>query len=226
MSLETLNDLLGDGGSHVNTQLQKVLQELRGLSFFIVAGAGAATKLDVPDIRQEDTILAFFETDTGVDQSANVTIAQTKAEGQIAVGAGLYYGDAVEVNGNIYTFKQPGTTESALDIPLDLAAPGSPDAWAAQLVDAINKYEARRIGGNFNTPEVVAVQNSELVEITAVVDGAAGNAITLVGTSDTLVTNGGGTLGGSNLGTDTGGVLCSNDTSGNILMVVYFNKRP
>lgn len=221
MSLQSVSAALQGGGVGGNDAIPAALVELQGLRQTLVVGATANTKMDIAAIRTEDTIIGAvaFPHASGepVNQLANITIVDTHATGTVTVAA-VNADDTVTVNGNVYTFK--AAPASALHVK---RTAGDNTANAAALAAAINAYENRYTGSTTNAAAVVAVAASAVVTITAKVDGAAGNSITLASSNGTrLAVTGSGTLTG---GSDTGGIKCSANLSANSLMVTWFNKR-
>jgi hypothetical protein len=128
--------------------------------------------------------------------------------------------DTVTVNTVVYTFKDAPTLPTHVK-----RTAGNNNANAAALAAAINAYEARYQGASngMRLPEVVAVAASAVVTVTAVVDGVAGNSITLASSTGVrLAVTGSGTL---TNGTDTGGFTSSSNLSGQTVLVFWFNKR-
>lgn len=58
--LTTLPQQLGQGAAYENEVLGPALRELQGESVVVVAGAAAATKMNVPALRSEDTLLSVL----------------------------------------------------------------------------------------------------------------------------------------------------------------------
>lgn len=217
MTLQTTSRLLGDGGVGLNDQAGKAIRELQGLNVSVLAGASASTKIDLAAIRPEDTLVSVVESAAGVltDRTANSSIVDLRATGTITL-VDVVEDDTVTVNGNTYTFKDAGNNSSALHVPIG----ADDDADAAALALAINSYE-RRYQEGWTTPAINATVALNVVTITAVVEGSGGNAI------DLAATGGNATVSGANLagGSDTGGIECSDDTTGDSLLVVWFNKN-
>jgi hypothetical protein len=213
MSLESLIGF-GSGGAGLDAKLKATLTELQGLSFAVVAGATANTKMDIAAIRPEDTlkmVLQIADAGTATDQLSATTIVDCRATGTITVGT-VVTTNAATVNAVVYTWK----TSPVSGVTTDLAILGSPTLNAAQLAARINTYESARPAG----AQVRATSDAAIVTITAVADGTGGNSKTLVGTTN--VTASGATLSG---GTATGGIKCTNSTASSKVVVVYFNKR-
>lgn len=215
MSLQPTSRLLGDGGVGLNDQAGKALRELQGLNVSILAGGAADTKIDLDAIRPEDTIVSVIESAAGVmtERVSTTTIEDLRATGTLTI-SGVADGATAEVNGVVYTFMDAPTNR--LHVPRTDA---DDDANAAALANAINSYE-RRYNEGWTEPSVVASVASAVVTITATEEGVAANAFTLVG--DTGVTASGATLAG---GSATGGIQNSVDTTGDSLIVIWFNKN-
>lgn len=223
MALHPVSSQFGSGGTGI-PQLGKVLGELSRLRVAVVAGATAGTKMNVAAMRTEDTILSALAFNTGVpaDDTANITIQDTKAFGTVTVAA-PQADDTVTVNGVVYTFKAAPTLMNHVKITV-----GENNTMAEALVKAINAYETRYLGtvGNSNgskRAEVVATRVNAVVTVTAVADGAAGNAITLASSNGTrLAVTGSGTL---TNGTDTGGFKSTTNLSSQQVVVYWYDKN-
>lgn len=222
MSLNSIPALAGQGGAN-SVEVAAAVRELQRMRISLVDGAGAATKINLAAIRQEDTILAVEEhTISGgnvtgiVDQTANATISSTKASGTLTV-ASVNDGDVCVVDGDTYTFKD---TPTALNHAKRTA--GNNNANATALAATINAYQLRYRDNGALAATTSAVANSAVVTVTAVVDGTAGNAIVLTGTPTRLAASGSGTLAG---GTATGGIVIVGATTGSRIRVTWFDKR-
>lgn len=220
MSLETINPNMGSGGTGI-TDLGKILTELQGLRVSVVAGAAAGTKMDVAALRLEDTLLAaVISTNAGgalADDVANITIQPTKASGTITVSGNPVADETFVVNGVTYTWKAAPTSRTEVKITT-----GDNTVMAAAIRDAINWYERDRYTGKPSAPAVVATAAAGVVTVTAVVDGAAGNAITLTESCTNVAVNGAGTL---TTGTDTGGVKSTTNLASKSVILYWYNKR-
>ena len=153
--------------------------ELQGETSVVAAGAAAATKMDVPALRAEDTLLSVIAHPTAggapVDDTANSSIADIRAFGTVTITGDPLDGETVTVNDAVYTFKDTPTDVRHVKI-----VTGDQAETVLNLIAAINAWENRRLDGNFNTPAVVASEtaNSEVARITAVVEGT-GNGPTV-----------------------------------------------
>lgn len=215
MALESISHI-GFGGARLDRltepNLHSILRELQSLKITPVAGAGAAnTKINIAAIRQEDTIVSVIGLEGGnfVDRTSVTTIANTKATGTITVGTEAA-GDTVTVAGTVYTARDTltGTGNEFLIAAL-------PADTAVNLAAAINYAEDRA------TNAVRATAATNVVTVTAVADGTAGNALTLAETGSSFTVSGA-TLAG---GTATGGILINADTTGEQLLVFWYNKQ-
>lgn len=211
---------LGIGAGSLDA-LKGLLTEVQGLTISLLTGAASGTKINLAAIRSEDTIIASIENNAGAltDHLSATTIVDTHATGTLTAAA-VEADDVCVVNGVTYTFKATPTAKNHVNL-----TSGNNNANAAALATTINAYENRRISDSvgFNQPEVVATASSAVVTITAVEDGAAGNAITLTGTAVRLAASGSGTLAD---GSDTGGIKIAADTSSHQVLVFWFNKNP
>lgn len=219
MALHSLGSQMGSGGTGIPDKLRNVLTELQGFSVAVVAGAAAGTKMNIAALRAEDTLASVLAFNAGVpsEDVANCSIASTKAYGTITC-ATVVADDEVVVNGTTYVFKAAPVLRTEVALGVDN------DATAANLAAAINAYESRyvdSVGGL--VPQVVASVVDNVVTVTAAVDGAAGNAITLTSSDGgTLAVTGSGTL---TNGTDTGGFTSTTNLSTQTVVVFWFNKR-
>lgn len=226
MTMEVINSNDGEGGVlHSNgVRLRKILTELQGLRIKVAAGAAAGTKMNVADLRTSDTLVAVISSNAGVlaDDTANCTVQPTQASGTITC-AGVTANDTVTVHGNTYTF-----VAAAADVVVGgpyVVIGGSNNATAANLAAAINAYETRPVSGQnglATKAAVVATVSTNVVTVTSVADGTAGNAYTLTSSNGTrLAVTGAGTLTG---GTATGGIKSTTNNTGFSMVVVYFDK--
>lgn len=218
MALETLNPNLGQGGAGIPS-LGKVLKELQGHSVDVVAGAAAGTKMPLAAIRSKDTILSVVvSTNAGgalTADTANVSIASTKANGTITLSGDPLANETFVVNGVTYTWKAVPTSRTHVKITT-----GNNTAMAAAVRDAINAYE-NRYTGKATTPSVVATAALGVVTVTANVEGVAGNAITFTESVTNLAMSGSGTLIN---GTATGGIVSTTNLTGMSLIVYWYSK--
>lgn len=82
MTLKTIPSTFGKGFAHLTDDLEKILVEIRGLSFDLVSGDSASTNIAVSGIATDDTILKVigFDPDNGtpadqvVDFTSNASI--------------------------------------------------------------------------------------------------------------------------------------------------------
>lgn len=219
--------LVGDGGSISPDVLKQIVKELQGLKCAVVAGAAAGTKMNVAALRKEDTIIAVHgvldaagSANTPADDTANVTISETRATGTLTISGNPVAAETFVVNGVTYTFRAAGTLTTSRDI---LITPGDNTAMAAAVAAAVNAYENRRLDtGNNNTPAVVATSALGVVTFTAVADGTAGNALTLTESATNVAVSGAGTL---TNGTATGGFTSTTNNTGKTMTVWFFDKQ-
>lgn len=214
MSLFSLKGL-GSGGAGVADALPKILKELQGLKFAVLDGAAANTKIDLAAIRQEDTIalcLQLADAGGATDRTGVTTISSVKASGTLTM-ATVVNGNTAQVRGVTYTFR----TTPVAGVLTDVQLAGTNADNAANLAAAINAYELRQNAG----PRVVASANAAVVTITAVAEGTAPNAFTLVGTASTITASAA-TLTG---GTDTGGISINAATTASKVLLVWFDKQ-
>lgn len=207
MTLQSLSQA-GKGGAGIPDQIPAALKELQGLSFNVLTGVGAATKINVTGLLMEDTIVAAVMSATGVlsDIKGTATIEDLRATGTITIGTVVNTNNAV-VNGKTYTFKTTGENK----LLRELAILATPTLNAAALAAAINLHDPITL---------VASASGAVVTIFARANGTAGNSITT--TSSANVTSGAATLAG---GSATGGVKFSGSTSGNTILLAWFNKQ-
>lgn len=220
MSLAALAKL-GQGGQGFQgdglASAARMIKELQGLNIDLLTGADADTKIDVAAIRSEDTIVACLEQDgtSGLltDRTANTTIATLFASGTLT-GSSVVATDAVNVAGKVYTFQAGApTTYGQVQIGAD------DDESMLNLKNAINAYETSVERGG---AQVVATVASAVVTVTAAAEGTAGNALVLTSADATIVASGSGTLAG---GSATGGILISDATTSDKVLLVWYNKR-
>lgn len=208
-----------------STLLQAVIKELQGLTNTLVAGVAAGTAMNIAAIRLEDTIISAISTSatTGaqVDQTGTITIQDTHASGTVTIATDPTDGDTATINAHVYTFKTTPTARDHVKITV-----GNTTTTAAALRDTVNAYESRvetaLTGDAAHTAAVVATSSTNVVTIKAVVDGAAGNSITLATTSGGRVTVSAATL---TAGTDTGSIKSSANLTGLNLTVLWLNKK-
>jgi hypothetical protein len=208
-----------------HTNVQGGVRELQGQTVSLLDGDSAATKIDLAAIRLEDTVQSVLHYTAGAplaDLTSEVSISDTRATGTITL-ASVLAGDFVEVDGQRF---------EAIDGETDGANSGrantgvykfglgaNDDEAAANLKAAMEQFYG------FQQPTGVNVSVlSNVVTVQSRVEGAAGNATTLVeSTSGARITLSGATLAG---GTDTGGIeLSTTDTTGDQLVVTWYNKR-
>lgn len=186
MTLRSTSELQNPNG------LKDIVTELQGLRVVAVNGAAASTKMDVPAIRSEDTILeAIILADTWAAPTsdvANVSIVDTHASGTLTISGDPLDDETFVVNGVTYTFKTTPTQMTHVKITA-----GDNNTMAAAVASAVNSYETRKIGGigagsgNMNTPGVVATVATNVVTFKSYADGAGnGPVVTKNGAPITL----------------------------------------
>lgn len=188
------------------------LRELQGLRVAVLAGDSADTKIDVAAIRAEDNIVSFVESAAGVltDRTANASISDIRPTGTLTLDT-VVEDETATVQGIVYTFKDaPDGSHQQVDVG------GTDTISAANLAAAINAVE----GGPGGLNRFFAEASGAVVTITAFAEGTSGNAYTIAGS--TQITASGATLAG---GSDTGGVQCSDDTTGDSILLFWFDKR-
>jgi hypothetical protein len=222
--LKSLGAEFGNGGTGVTDgTLREAVKELQGLTVTVVAGAAAGTKMSAAAMRTEDTLLAaLVSVNAGgamVDDSANMTIQETHAFGTITISGNPVDAETFVVNGVTFRFKTVPLVVTDAKITA-----GDVTAMAAAVAAVINAHENRMLpdGGGYNTPQVVATSSAGVVTIKAVVDGVAGNAITLTESATNTAVTGAGTL---TSGTDTGGVKSTTDLSAKTVTLMWYNKK-
>lgn len=195
-----------------------VIQELRGLTTSIGAGAAAGTKVNVAGIRVEDHLQSVVRSVAGVftDVTANYSIVDTHATGTLTAAA-VAEGDTAVINGVTYTAR--AVPAKATDFKFTV---GDNTATAAALAKAVNTAQVAYNGTSQGKAAVKATSAAAIVTITAVVDEVAGNAITLVGTAGRLAASAATLTGGS----ATGGVKSDTDHSAtSSLLIHWYNKQ-
>lgn len=190
-----------------------ILGELQGLKVELLAGAAQDTKIDLAAIRAEDTILKCLDNNAGTitDVTATTAITDIRAKGWLFFD-GVTVGETFEVAGVTYTM-----VSSASPTITDVLVGANNTEAAENAAAAINAYEASvdRTG-----PALVsAIRNWSTVYVTAILEGAAGNAYTLAG--DTGITVSAATL---ENGSDTGGVESTSGTT-NQLILFWYDKQ-
>lgn len=215
MALEN-NPQLGKGGAGMHGTgpgtAAAHIAELQGLRISLITGGAANTKFDIAAIRPEDTIVAAHNNAAGTvtDITANVTIADLRAAGTVAVGTPVL-GDTVTIAGLTYTVVAANTVVAPHDF--SKVKLGTAAEVAARLLAAVNARENNR------TSQVSATLASTTLTVTAVAEGTAGNTIALVEVGTTFTISGVVLTGGS----ATGGIKSTSVT--NQITVFWFNKR-
>lgn len=213
MTLQVITDV-GKGGAGMQGQedggVYAALKELQGLTFTLVTGANADTKINVAAIRLEDTIVSAINNNAGTltDVTNTMSIVDTHASGTITLATAVA-DNTVTINGHLYT-AVAGAPANFAEFSIDT---GDTEA-AASLAAAINAREAA-----YNNV-VTATSALGVVTVRATADGTAGNAVTMTKVGAPI------TLSGATLenGTATGGVKSTGAT--NQLLIHWYNKRP
>lgn len=215
MALNSITEI-GPGGTGYQgvggASAVAALKELQGLSVATLAGAAANTKVDVAAIRSEDTILQAWNNNLGTvtDITGTMSINTLFASGTLT-GTTVVITDTATVNGQVYTFQTAAaTTYGQVQIGVD------DNASMLNLKDAINLFEGSVGKGGAN---VVASVATNVVTVTASVEGAAGNSIAISAGQASIVAS------AANLanGTDTGGVQSTGIT--NQILLLWYNKQ-
>lgn len=207
-----------------HTNIQGAILELQGQTVSLLAGGANASKLDLAAIRLEDTVYSVLHNTAGVlvDLTSEVSIFDTRATGTITL-ASVVAGDFVEVDGQRFEAivgDTLGANSGRANTGVYKFGLGVSDNEAAA-----NLFAAMEQFYGFQNPTGVNVSvATNVVTVQARVEGAFGNAITLVeSTSGARISVSGATLTG---GTDTGGIeLSTTDTTSDQLVVSWYNKR-
>lgn len=216
MSLDQ-NPMLGHGGTGFQGtgegSAAQAIKELQGLRVSVLTGAAANTKINLADIRQRDTILSALNNNAGAitDVTGTVTIEDLRAKGTITVGTAAA-NDTVVVAGQTFTLVAAATVVDQADYAT-VKIGANANETAANLAAAINKWQACK-----NVATVSASATTNVVTVTAVAEGTAGNAITLVETGSSFTISGATLAGGS----ATGGIKSTGAT--NTLILFWFDK--
>ena len=212
------NTELGKGGSGLQgsgpNSAAAMIKELQGLNVSLLAGAGANTTIALAAIRKEDTIISAINNNAGVltDITANMSINDCRATGTVAVGT-VVAGDKVSIAGLEYTLVSNATVVEPQDFT-KVKVGSTAQQCSDNLVAVVNAREAAR-------DQQVSVANAGglTVTVTAMAEGATGNAIALTETGTTFTISGA-TLTG---GTVTGGIKSTSVTQQ--VLLTWFNKK-
>lgn len=216
--LESVTNL-GFGGP----EAKKIIAELQGLTFSLVAGAAGGTVMAVPNMEDEDTIAQAINL-TDLTVPAGLAIADRRAQGTITCLTSLADGDTVVVNGKTYTFKDVDVNicynTPPRTVPVAIDASGVADAEQA----ATNLATAIMSGDSGFTCVVEEDESSPpLLAKVRVIWRTRG-----AGNQKTLTESGGGvTLSGATLaaGSATAGFTSTDNLSGKTVLVVWYNKQ-
>lgn len=166
----------------MHPSVKKAITELQGLRSDLVAGAAADINAAVAEIKTEDTLVSAINNNAGtltVVDIADITIADGFARGS-AIFSSVIATDVLIVNGLTYT-----AVNGVKANDTEFSADGSDDLSVTDLVDSITTRDP---------VDVVAIANADTIEITAVVEGTAGNSITFSSPDSTITETGSGTL--------------------------------
>jgi hypothetical protein len=201
---------LGLGGAGIPDVLPKAIAELQGLTISgPLTGGGANTAIAVSGIELGMSILKALLYTAGVpsDITANISIVDRRASGTLTL-ASVVAGDTVVVDGKTFTFVvDPGFAGNIK--PYQVAVGETDTLSAKNLVTAL-------MSGDSN---LQASSSGAVVTVFWRVLGAVGNAVTLVGGAH--VTASAATL---TNGTDTQAIKVSVDTTGNLIVLHWYNK--
>lgn len=190
-------------------QEHKILKELQGLKVDTLVGAASSTPIALAAIRPEDTIVAVLEvvaTSAAVnDRLGATTITDLRATGTLTVGSQPAAAAQITVAGKVYTFRA-----AADPMKNEITIGASTNATAANIAAKLATADV----------SIVTSVSTNVVTVKAAAEGVAGNAFTLVGVAG--VTASAGTLAG---GAATGSIAVSAVTTGNKLIVIWFNKN-
>jgi phage tail sheath gpL-like len=206
----------GYGGQWLNTVLPKILLELQGLTISgPLAGAGANTAIAVTDgIDTQDTILKslyFVAGSNPVDVTSSTSIVSLKATGTLTL-SGVVAGDAVSVNGKVYSFVVGPQTPTSGNAPGQVYVGTSDTLTAAALANMIESQDLT----------LDASASTNVVTITAKAEGTAANSVALsVANSNSHVTASASTLAG---GSTTNAIKVSSSTSSGSILLFWFKK--
>ncbi len=207
------------------TNVQGAVRELQGQTVSLLAGDSAATKIDLAAIRLEDTVQSVLHHTASAaiaDLTGEVSIFDTRATGTVTL-VSVVAGDFVEVDGQRFEAidgETLGANSGRANTGVYKFGLGANDNEAAANLNAAME----QFYGFQNPTGVNSSVATNVVTVQARVEGAFGNAITLVeSTSSARITVSGATLTG---GTDTGGIeLSGTDTTGDQLVVTWYDKR-
>jgi phage tail sheath gpL-like len=200
----------------------KVLAELQGLTFSLVAGDGAATAIPITGIEPEDTVKAVLNlTDLTEIDVTTVSIVDRKATGTLTIATTLASGDVVGVNGKSYTF-----TESPYNIAQNFAPGVVPITVNPSGVDVavVAARLAQIIMSSDNS--LTATSALGVVTVTDRTPGTAGNSKTLtVAASNGHVTRSAATFAGGAAAASQA-IKIVGSTAAKKLLVIWYNKTP
>lgn len=210
MTQRALPAEFGKGGKNLTDgTLYNIISELMGHRQITVAGATAATKIDVAAMKPEDTLESVINLADGLDDTANCTIASVSAAGVITMTDVPTAADTVTVNGIVFTFVAAATLEDEVTIGAGEEATGD------NLADVMNAY-------NTNHPDTFNVTSvsdgSGAVTCTSIPDGV-GNGPVVTDTGTTI------TISSTNPGAVTATFVSAGDTDAIIVNGVTFTIK-
>lgn len=211
MSLQNIKSL-GFGGAGIPTELPKAVAELQGLTISgPLTGVGSGTAIAVSGIESGMVVLKALLFTAGVpsDITGNVTIIDRRASATITL-SGVVAGDTVSVNGKTYTFVVDwGFAGNPLPFQVKV---GTTDALSATAL-------AAAIMSGDST--VFASALSNVVTVFNRAEGTVGNGKVLSASGS----NGHMTVSGNTAnGNDTQGITINTSTSGNLVLLFWYNK--
>lgn len=215
MTLE-VNTRLGEGGIGLNGKalgsMAAMVKELQGLTFSKVTGGAANTKYNLAAIRTEDTPVMVLNNAAGAisEIGSTFSIVDLRATGTVVCAAAVA-ADTVTVNGKVYTAIANGAVPSGYT---QFSVGAGNTSCGDNLVAAVNARE-KEFGYGVQAANVTGT-----VTFTAVLEGVAGNSLTLASSNGTRLAVSGATLAN---GSATGGIRSTGVT--NEIWLLWFNKR-
>lgn len=183
---------VGDPGQGPFLSLVSALNEVRGLTVSLIAGASGGTKMNLPAIRREDTILKALNNNAGTVTDVSF-VEGAKATGTLTFASAIA-NDTFVVNSVTFTIK----AAPVAGVLTDLFVLSTNTLQAQAAAAAINAYFG------YTSGVVTAVAVGAVVTITATASGTAANSYTTVGGA--RITAGGATMAG---GTADAGITIS-----------------
>jgi hypothetical protein len=204
---------LGFGGLGIPTEMPKAIAELQGLTVNVLTGVAANTQIAVPGIEAWDTILTAIMFAGGVpsDITGNASIVDRRASATLTIGA-VAAGDSITIAGKTYFFVSGPSAIGSLN-PSEIPVLPTAAGIATTMANVIMSNDSR----------LYASAAGSVVKVFWRVLGAVGNAATLsVANSNVHVTASGANFAG---GTDTQAVSFNSDTTGNKVLLAWYNKN-